>query len=57
VDCETQEQAHELFVLAKSKLKDVSNWHQFSGPGSSKFTLTDTQGNPQYKIAEKIRHS
>jgi hypothetical protein len=56
VDCDTREQAHELFLLAKSKLKDISNWHQFSGPGSSKFTITDAQGNDEYKIAEKGDH-
>ena len=56
VDCNTREQAHELFLLAKSRLKDVSNWHEFSGPGSSKFTVTDAQGNDEYKIAEKGDH-
>jgi hypothetical protein len=56
VDCDTREQAHELFLLAKTKLKDVSNWHEFSGPGSSKFTITDAQGNDEYKIAEKGDH-
>jgi hypothetical protein len=48
--------AHELFMLAKSRLKDVSNWHTFSGTGSSRFTLTDTQGNPLYRMAEKGDH-
>ena len=56
VDCNTQEEAHALFMLAKSRLKDVSNWHTFSGPGSSKFTLTDAQGNPLYRMAEKEDH-
>lgn len=55
-DCETRQKAHELFLLAKSRLKDVSNWHTFSGPGSSKFTLTDAQGNPLYRMAEKEDH-
>jgi len=56
VDCDTRRQAHELFLLAKSRLKDVSNWHQFSGAGSSKFTVTDAQGNDEYKIVEKGDH-
>jgi hypothetical protein len=56
VDCDSRQQAHELFTLAKSRLKDVSNWQQFCGPGSSKFTITDTQGNDVYKIAEKGDH-
>ncbi|MDB5141685.1 MAG: hypothetical protein JWQ66_398 [Mucilaginibacter sp.] len=55
-DTETRQQAHELFLLAKSRLKDVSNWHQFSGPGSSRFSLTDAQGNELYRMAEKDDH-
>lgn len=55
-DCENQQKAHELFLLAKSRLKDVSNWHTFSGPGSSKFTLTDAKGKPLYRMAEKEDH-
>jgi len=53
VDCESKEKAHELFQLAKSRLKDISNWHTFSGPGSSKFSITDARGNEDYKLAEK----
>jgi len=53
VSCTSIEDAHKLFLAAKDKLKDVSNWHQFSGPGSSKFTLSDSGGNPLYSIAEK----
>lgn len=56
VDCESKEKAHELFQLAKSRLKDVSNWHTYSGPGSSKFSITDTKGNEDYKLAEKGDH-
>jgi hypothetical protein len=56
VDCEAREQAHKLFLLAKSRLKDVSSWHRFSGPGSSKFSITDAQGTEVYKIAEKGDH-
>lgn len=55
-DRDTQAEAHNLFLLAKERLKDVSNWHTFSGPGSSKFSLTDAQGNELYKIAEKGDH-
>jgi len=55
-DCENQQKAHELFMLAKTRLKDVSNWHTFAGPGSSKFTLTDTKGEPLYRMVEKEDH-
>src|ERR1700756_1175146 len=56
VDCENRGQAHKLFMLAKSRLKDVSHWHDFAGPGSSKFSITDTRGEDAYKIAEKGDH-
>jgi hypothetical protein len=56
VDFANQEKAHKLFQLAKSRLKDVSNWHTISGPGSSKFSITDTKGNEDYKLAEKGDH-
>ena len=56
VDCYSREKAHELFQLAKSRLKDISNWHTFAGAGSSKFSVTDTKGNEDYKLAEKGDH-
>ena len=55
-DLETRQQAHDLFLLAKDRLKDISNWHTVCGHGSTKFALTDTQGNPLYKMAEKGDH-
>ncbi|WP_461449621.1 hypothetical protein [Mucilaginibacter sp.] len=56
VDCVDRDEAHKLFQLAKSRLKDISNWHTISGPGSSKFSITDTKGNEDYKLAEKGDH-
>jgi hypothetical protein len=55
-DAETLQKAHQLFLLARERLKDISNWHQLSGPGSSKFSLTDAQGNELYRMAEKGDH-
>ena len=48
--------AHSLFLLAKDRLKDISNWHTICGHGSTKFSLTDTQGNPLYQMAQKGDH-
>ncbi len=56
VDMDTRQQAHGLFLLAKDRLKDVSNWHNICGHGSTKFTLTDTAGNAIYRMAEKGDH-
>ena len=52
VDQPTQQDAHHLFLLAKSRLKDISQWHKYSGPLSSKFAITDAGGNEVYKTAE-----
>jgi hypothetical protein len=53
VDCASVEEAHHLFLLAKDRLKDVSQWHVLSGPHSAKFALTDAAGTEVYKMAEK----
>lgn len=52
VNVPTREQAHHLFLLAKDRLKDISQWHKYSGPLSSNFSITDAQGNEVYKLAE-----
>ena len=53
VDCANVEEAHYLFLLAKDRLKDISQWHVLSGPHSAKFAVTDSQGTEVYKMAEK----
>jgi hypothetical protein len=53
VDCPTAEEAHKLFLLAKERLKDISQWHILSGPHSAKFAITDSAGTEAYKIAEQ----
>jgi hypothetical protein len=52
-DLGSVQEAHHLFLLAKDRLKDISQWHVLSGPHSAKFTITDATGNPVYKMAEK----
>lgn len=46
-------EAHKHFMLLKNRLRDIGNWHQYAGPAGSTFAITDAQGNPTYKIAEK----
>lgn len=53
IDFPSQGEAHHLFMLAKSRLKDVGTWGALTGPVSSGFGITDTKGNDAYKIAEK----
>jgi hypothetical protein len=52
-DCASAQEAHHLFLLAKDRLKDVSQWHVLSGPHSAKFAITDAAGSEVYKMAEK----
>lgn len=52
-DCASIQEAHHLFLLAKDRLKDISQWHVLSGPHSAKFSITDAAGNEVYKMAEK----
>jgi hypothetical protein len=37
--------AHHAFQAAAGKLLSVSNWHEYSGTGSAKFTLCNNQGS------------
>ncbi|MFD0795170.1 hypothetical protein ACFQZX_16225 [Mucilaginibacter litoreus] len=53
IDCQNIAEAHHLFLLVKNRLKDISQWHTFSGPHSAKFSITDAQGNEVYKTAEE----
>jgi hypothetical protein len=55
-DFESRQEAHALFLLAKERLKEISNWHTICGHGSTKFSLADTQGNPLYRMAQKGDH-
>ncbi|MCQ6960391.1 hypothetical protein [Mucilaginibacter aquariorum] len=52
-DCASTEEAHHLFLLAKDRLRDISQWHVLTGPHSAKFGITDTKGDEVYKMAEK----
>jgi hypothetical protein len=55
-DCAGILEAHHLFLLAKDRLRDVSQWHVLSGPHSAKFAITDATGTEVYKMAEKGDH-
>jgi hypothetical protein len=56
VQCASIEEAHKLFAAAKERLKDISNWHEFAGPGSSRFSLADSAGAELYRMAQKGDH-
>ena len=45
-------EAHQRFISAKMKLLDVSNWHTYCGPGTSKFGLTDDKGILLHRLAQ-----
>jgi len=37
--------AHQCFETAAAKMLTVNKWHEYAGPGSSKFCLTNNQGD------------
>lgn len=46
-------QAHRAFQMAAGRLLSVSNWHEYAGSGSSKFTLCNNQGEELNVMAEE----
>jgi len=42
---ENRQLAHERFRHAAERLLNVNNWHEYAGPGSSKFSLTNNLGD------------
>ncbi len=52
----SEKEAKVFFEIAKKRLLDVSNWHDLSGVGSAKFTLTDGNGDPVNRPAKKGDH-
>jgi len=50
---ETLEAAHGAFQAAAARLLSVSNWHDYAGAGSAKFTLCNNQGIELEVMAEE----
>jgi hypothetical protein len=50
---ETLKDAHHAFQAAAGRLLSVSNWHEYAGPGSAKFTLCNNQGEEVEVMAEE----
>ncbi len=45
VTMKTEDEARELFDMAKNRLLDIANWDKLCGLVTGKFHLTDSQGN------------
>jgi hypothetical protein len=50
---ESLEAAHTGFRQAAGRMLSVSNWHEYSGAGSAKFTLCNNQGEELDVMAEE----
>ena len=50
---ETLEAAHGAFQAAAARFLSVSNWHDYAGAGSAKFTLCNNQGIELEVMAEE----
>jgi len=53
VDTKDVVKAVNTFIQAKSRLLDINNWHKYSGTAATKFTLTDSAGNPVNRSPQK----
>jgi hypothetical protein len=45
--------AHERFLKAAERLLDINNWHEYAGPGSAKFTMTNNLGDETVGFAKE----
>ena len=52
----TEEEARQLFGIAKQKLLNVSKWHTYAGAGTADFQLTDREGAAVTRLAQKGDH-
>lgn len=41
----TEAEARQFYATVRSRLLRVNRWHEWAGPGSAKFELTDAAGN------------
>ena len=48
--------ARKLFMIARNRLVDVNHWHEYAGPVTSTFRLTDPNGIEVNRTAEKGDH-
>ncbi|HVW14783.1 MAG TPA: hypothetical protein VHB54_13190 [Mucilaginibacter sp.] len=49
----TQAEAHEAFKKTAARLLTVSEWHNYAGPGSSRFCMTDNAGDEVIGFAKE----
>ena len=50
---DTQQAAHKGFQHAAVRLLTVNKWHEYAGPGSSKFCLTNNEGQEADEFAKE----
>lgn len=46
------QEAHQLFLMARAKMLDVTNWYNYCYGASSKFGLIDKEGNLLHRSAQ-----
>ncbi|GAB3914645.1 hypothetical protein [Mucilaginibacter boryungensis] len=52
VETKNSEEAHQLFLMARAKMLDITNWHNYCDGASSKFGLVDKAGNLLHGAAQ-----
>lgn len=48
--------AENFFEIAKKRLLDINQWHEYAGAASARFQLTDKNGKPVNRIPQKGDH-
>jgi hypothetical protein len=56
ITAQSDEEAVELFNIARNRLVDVNHWHELCGITSANFTLTDASGKEVNRTAEEGDH-
>jgi hypothetical protein len=53
ITADSKEEAVILFIKAKERLANVSEWKKYAGVGSAEFCLTDPHGNKVFRFPRK----
>jgi hypothetical protein len=56
IECDTEEQAVDLFNTAKQRLLNVNEWEQLTGIASADFQLTDRYGKEVQRSVQRLDH-
>ena len=56
IEFSTEKEAKHFFEVVKNRLVDINRWHKLAGKTSASFRLTDHEGKPVSRTAQKNDH-